>query len=61
MRSFSVSHSVFCLFGEHLKWSSANSFGLEEPEICCLGKNKHSESIAWQYQVPYRLHVFLEL
>ena len=23
--------------------------------------NKHSESIAWQYQVPYRLHVFLEV
>ena len=21
-------------------------------------KHKHSETIAWQYQVPYRLHVF---
>ena len=23
--------------------------------------NKHSESIAWQYQVPYWLYVFLEV
>ena len=24
-------------------------------------KNKHPERIAWQYQVPYRLHIFLEV
>ena len=23
--------------------------------------NKHSESIAWQYQVPCQLHIFLEV
>ena len=26
-----------------------------------FNRNKHSESIAWQYQGPYRLHLFLEV
>ena len=42
--NFSISHSVFYLFGEfsaifiNLKLSSANSFSLKESKICCLEK-----------------------
>ena len=41
-----------------------SSLNKDDPIIidtCVKKKNRHSESIAWQHKVPYRLHVFLEV
>ena len=47
--------------------NKSTACGCQHSAVGCLiedkksKSNKHSESIAWQYQVPYRLYVFLEV